>query len=169
MNLGRAVARFAIGLAVAVALVTGVVTPARAYNGLDWRTNPTLCKSGCATDRELIMFWQAVLWADNIGGGVESAGFIDGQFGPNTHSATWRWQKYGGFKNVDGVTPLTADGRVGRNSWNAAQLNAFCGWDSSRDRHDCTYNGRAHRVQWYVSGAGQWYFTNPNGGATVYI
>lgn len=46
----------------------------------NWRTNPELCRYGCSTNRNLIMFWQSILWVDDLDY-VIGDGFIDGGFG----------------------------------------------------------------------------------------
>jgi len=162
--------RIAVGVLAIVAVVVGTPGPAAASDPYYWQNNPTLCQSGCTTQRNLIRFWQAILWADNIGGGISSESFADGRFGPNTHAKTKIWQDYDGHRDWGGAL-LSVDGRVGPRTWWSANHNnqIVCDWigppsDVSGNR--CRYNGLSgdRYFHFHVSDNGNWWFWLWDGG-----
>jgi peptidoglycan hydrolase-like protein with peptidoglycan-binding domain len=82
---------------------------------------PTLC-NGCWAPKNVIRFWQNVLYAHYYGNlsaaGHSCTSFVDGVFGPNT--ATWSKQ----FQLDHG---LQNDGFVGPLTWSAAEEGAQAG------------------------------------------
>jgi len=122
----RAIVRATIGVAAMIAVIAGTATAANAAVSPGyWSDNPEICQaSNCAKPKNLVMFWQSILWADSQGQSIGYS-FIDGGFGPNTHQATWRWQAYIGRTGENGKA-LTRDGRVGRNTWYAAWRHTQC-------------------------------------------
>jgi hypothetical protein len=128
------VAACAVMIVVMTAVIVGTPVAAAASNGLLWQLNPELCRSGCTGQANLIRAWQAVLWVDNVGGGINSSNFVDGQFGPNTEAKTKLWQGDPMNKDWNG-NPLARDGRAGPRTWWAAQHNASYG--GSRPKTSC--------------------------------
>ena len=101
-----------------------------------------LC-SGCANswNTDTVLMWQAILVAE----GFLSYSDLDGRFGAGTAAATKKWQaRYG----------LTADGRVGANTWGRADNNLR--WDDGFVR----YIGRSGKTVIFERG---WVASSTNG------
>ncbi|HCT75034.1 MAG TPA: hypothetical protein DGT23_00270 [Micromonosporaceae bacterium] len=160
--------RIAVTLAAVAAMVLGASAPAMAasIDVHNWRTNPELCRYGCATNRNLIMFWQSILWVDDLDYQIGN-GFIDGGFGSNTEAKTRRWQREFG---------LGDDGRVGPNTWGKADAlrdirPVNCANDPTDVAwKDCYYydDGRILWYAWNVYTNG-WRFTHPVSGEVFYL
>ncbi|MCW6009902.1 peptidoglycan-binding protein [Micromonospora sp. CPCC 205371] len=153
--------RGVVGIVVVVAMVIGLAGTAVASDPFYWRNNPTLCQSGCTTQRNLIRFWQAVLWADNVGGGIGDS-FVDGQFGSNTAAKTRLWQDVDDHRDWNQQL-LAVDGRVGPRTWYAANHSSI--WCERAEIPDqgtgnaCEYGGLSGRYfQYFVSDSGNWSF-----------
>lgn len=119
----------------------------------------SLC-NGCANSwgTDTVLMWQAILVAE----GFLGHGDLDGKFGPGTASATRKWQsRYG----------LTADGRVGPNTWGRADNNLR--W---QDSYIAVYVGREGKVKFnrgdawagYDSGAYDLVMVDANGDITPF-
>lgn len=165
-------AGIAITAAVAVMAGTAGTASATALNPRSWVENPEICRwSSCYNDPDLIRFWQSILWADNLGGGITAA-TVDGQFGSNTETRTKRWQSDSRHLDYNG-NRLTADGEVGPRTWYAAQYvetgdgikQAWCVYDTAALVDRCTYSGRGtgREFTWRVYADGTWFFTAPTG------
>ncbi|MEV0175800.1 peptidoglycan-binding domain-containing protein [Streptomyces sp. NPDC050803] len=128
----------AVGLGAAMALTAALAVPAHAANSGVYGTTfvdgdstvtddfgdhfnelgHSLC-DGCptsGTETELTKLWQNILWAD---------GYLfdtrDGFFGPRTAAATKEWQADHG---------LTADGKVGDDTWSKADNQLAWGYEN---------------------------------------
>lgn len=148
----RTFVKAAVALAATVGLIVGTAGTALANDPDNWSSNRMLCQwSKCVKDSYLTMFWQSILWADNVGGVDVST--IDGQFGPNTHTRTERWQTRHG---------LQADGEVGPNTWGKAENNGrwvYAGMQGNNQLYE--YRGLARTVRSKILEGGLWIFENP--------
>jgi len=161
---GRTLVRALIAMAAVLAFGLGMgASPAAAHAVVgSWSDNHTLARSGYTNSGNIVRLWQAIVWVGNTSLG---SGFIDGQFGNNTHNQTVNWQLLRMGPNED-------DGIVGPRTWTAAQR--FCD-----DWTDGTYvyyrlndwyrfpgscSGRTFDLRERIS-TGEWSFRNPNGGA----
>jgi hypothetical protein len=165
----RSLVRAVVTLTAIGAFIVGSAAPAQAADPDYWHLNPTICR-GCAnTNTNLVRFWQAILWADNIGGGISGTGFIDGAFGPNTESKTKSWQ--GVHSDWNGVR-LVQDGRVGPRTWWAGQWQGpvHCQPGNGPGEEDCTYYGDAGRLFHFERFEnGGWIFYHPSTGVGYVI
>ena len=150
--------RVLIGMAAVLALVLGYgAAPAAAHTTNPWSGTHTVCRaSWCINTGNLVRLWQAILWADGYYGGT---GNIDGQFGPNTHSATVAWQTDAG---------VGVDGEAGPQTWGRAQARGLV-YDVSvpggyhRYYYRGAFAGRSFEVRQGLSGS-PWQFRDPNSG-----
>jgi hypothetical protein len=137
-------------------MVAGVgVSAASAHQATgDWRGNDTLCRaSWCVRNGNLVRFWQAIVYADHPTLGTS---FVDGGFGPNTHTYTVWWQQQNG---------LDDDGEVGPNTWGRANSRKGPAYPI-RDENGVTwryhYYGRYATVAMRQNAStGTWEFKNP--------
>lgn len=124
----------------ATTLIVGLGSPARANPAqgwitgigvplnIDWFGEGELSRTRYARSNATGL-WQAILWADQakkLNGSTFTVNDIDCEFGPNTEAATKDWQRQRG---------LTADGRVGSNTFTKASANLVSGPVSGSGRY----------------------------------
>lgn len=106
----------------------------------DWWNEHLLCRpQDCSTEvssGNVVGVWQAVLWTETYLGECGSAG-VDGLFGTTTKNATKSLQSFWG---------LTADGKVGTNTWSRADNNLV---DIGDDIHVSYEANRSTKDLWF--------------------
>jgi peptidoglycan hydrolase-like protein with peptidoglycan-binding domain len=167
----RTASRIVVALVAAMGILLGMTGPAiAAINPNKWSENPELCRYGCSTNRKLIMFWQSILFSDDIGYQIpgHDDSFVDGGFGPKTEAATRRWQQ----SWRDRGWGLSVDGRVGPHTWNTANINQQSRCSPLGDGNYCTYYGDGRAFHWGVEnmyGTPHWWFETPVSEVRYYL
>ncbi|GAA3209335.1 peptidoglycan-binding protein [Dactylosporangium siamense] len=114
-------ARTAVVLATVLGVALGTTGSASAHVVTGgWSDNDQLCQvSSCVNTGNLVRLWQSMLWVENL------YSDIDGDFGPNTASATAKWQR---LYNSREDPNIDIDGWVGSQTWRAAERTGLYHW-----------------------------------------
>ncbi len=165
----RVVSATSLALVLSVAAVTAASAAIYSSSHTTLQSLPTIGTT--YTHRgDVVALWQNVLYTDyelDLCVSTNPSTAIDGYFGNNTKAATMRWQAARG---------LTADGIVGRHTWNKMWANTvYGGYDANYNEKWWYYNGQRLGPGQHFLGftrklnSNEYYWTfnnlsNPNGG-----
>jgi peptidoglycan hydrolase-like protein with peptidoglycan-binding domain len=140
-----------IVLVLALALLAApVARPVAAHpEAGGWSDNHQLCDGCDVQTGNIVMLWQAIVWADLVGDNCGD--YLDGIWGPVTKGLTVKWQQAYG---------LQADGIVGPKTWAKAQSRLVPGVRVENGQN-YTYPGRFYPLELFKFNDNVWSFRAP--------